>query len=127
MSLSILWSVAPENAMTATELRNTNFVALRESLTERRRDVYRAFMTHGPATTFELSEKCGIGLLSVRPRACELAQLGLLTVIGERLENGKQAAVYAVVDQASWSNWRNQNFPVDGQLVMGLNQGALTT
>lgn len=113
--------------MTATEIRNTNFNALRDSLAERRRDVYRAFADHGPCTTFELSEKCGIGLLSLRPRACELAALGLLCEAGDRIENGKHATVYAVTDRATWLAWREQNFPPDGQLQMGLNQGALTT
>jgi predicted transcriptional regulator len=114
--------------MTPAELRNHNFATLRDSLAERRRDVYRAFCDHGPATTFELSEKCGIGLLSVRPRACELAELGLLCKAGERTENGKKATVYAVTDAETWTEWRDENFPADGQLQMGLNQsGALTT
>lgn len=114
--------------MTPAELRKHNFNSLRDSLAERRRDVYRAFCEHGPATTFELSEKCGIGLLSLRPRACELAQLGLIFESGEKLENGKRATIYACASAAGWTNWRDETFPADGQMQMGLNaSGALTT
>lgn len=114
--------------MTATELRQHNFNTLRDSLAERRRDVYRAFCDHGPATTAELAARTGIGLLSLRPRACELAQLGLIFESGEKLENGKRATIYACASAAGWTTWRDENFPADGQMQMGLNQtGALTT
>ncbi len=114
--------------MTPAELRNLNFAQLRDSLAERRRDVYRAFCDHGPATTFELSEKCGIGILTVRPRSTELAELGLLCKAGERVENGKRVTVYAATDHKTWTEWRDKTFPADGQLQMGLNaNGALTT
>lgn len=114
--------------MTPAELRNHNFATLRDSLAERRRDVYRAFCDHGPATTFELSEKSGIGILTVRPRTCELAEMGLLCKAGERVENGKRVTVYAITDRATWTAWRETIFPADGQMQMGLNRdGALTT
>lgn len=113
--------------MTPAELRNTNFNSLRDSLTERMLDVYRAFKQFGPCSTAQLAEKSGIGLLSLRPRATDLHGLGLLCEAGERIENGKRATIYAVTDHATWRAWRDTNFPADGQLQMGLNAGALTT
>lgn len=113
--------------MTPAELRNTNFQRLRNSLAERMLDVYRAFEQFGPASTAQLAEQSGIGLLSLRPRATELHGLGLLCEAGERIENGKRATIYAVTDRGTWERWREQNFPADGQLQMGLHQGALTT
>lgn len=113
--------------MTATDIRNANFETLRDSLAERRRDVYRAFVQFGPCTTLALADKSGIGLLTLRPRATELLELGLLCVAGEEHIEGKRHGVYAATDRATWLAWREKNFPKDGQLQMGLNQGALTT
>lgn len=38
--------------------------------------VYDALMEHGPCTTRQLAQACGIDLLTVRPRVTELVQLG---------------------------------------------------
>lgn len=113
--------------MTATEIRNTNFEKLRASLAERMQDVYRAFTDHGPCTTAELAERAGISILTLRPRTTDLLQLGLLGIAGEKIEHGKKCGVYAVTDRVTWLKWRETNFPGDGQLQMGLHQGALTS
>lgn len=113
--------------MNPAALRNTNFESLRASLADRCADVYRAFTEHGPCSTAQLAERTGIGLLSLRPRTTDLHDLGLLCAAGERMENGKRATIYAVTDRATWQQWRAENFPADGQLQMGLHQGALTT
>ena len=113
--------------MNPAALRDANFEGLRDTLTERRADVYRAFFAFGPCTTVACAERSGIGLLTLRPRATELEQMGLIecvnTVVIGRTANG----IYRVREREAWEAWRAQLFPVGGQLQMGLNQGALTS
>ena len=114
--------------MTTLEIRDSNFETLRESLGDRMADVYKAFLMHGACTTIDLAEKSGIGLLTLRPRTTDLAGLGLIEQVGEQVLNGKLHGVYAAREREAWLDWRAANFPVDGQLQMGLNnRGALTT
>lgn len=112
--------------MTPEQIRNATFESLRESLADRLRDTYRAFVDHGPGTTFQISERSGMGLLTLRPRATDLLQLGLLDLAGHTVENGKKCGIYYAVTPATWLDWRRQNFPTEAQTQMGLNQGALT-
>lgn len=112
--------------MTATDIRNANFEQLRDSLEERRREVYEAFVCHGPCTTRQLADAARMDILSVRPRASELVDIGLLVITGFDTSRGKREGIYRATDLNEWRAWHAQQFPVGEQIQMGLNQGALT-
>ena len=112
--------------MIATDLRNTNFETLRESLAERRAEIYQAVGQHGPGTTRLLAQRSGIDLLTLRPRVTELEQLGLVACVDRIVIDGIAHGVYAVTAPEDWSAWRDSVYPVEGQLQMGLHSGALT-
>jgi len=106
--------------MTPAEIRNHTFDSLRDSLADRRRDVFRAFATLGAGTTEQLAARSGIGLLTLRPRVTELCAVGLLRCLDYVVEHGKRAGVYeAVTDPAQWAAWREEQFPADAQLQFG--------
>lgn len=112
--------------MNPAELRNHNFETLRASLAARCAEVYAAYVQFGPGTTKQLAERSGMDLLTVRPRTTNLEQLGLLECVDCVLVGGKAHGIYAVRHPQAWLAWRAETFPTDGQLQMGLNQGALT-
>jgi hypothetical protein len=58
------WAMVQDRALDATRLL-----------------VYRAFQLHGASTTRELSRKCGIDLLTLRPRTTELCYAGLVELV----------------------------------------------
>lgn len=106
--------------MSPAEIRNHTFESLRDSLAERRRDVFRAFATLGAGTTEQIAARSGIGLLTLRPRVTELCALGLLRYLDFVVEGGKRSGVYeAVTDPAQWAVWREEQFPADSQLQFG--------
>lgn len=114
--------------MPPAELRNHNFDTLRASLAARCAEVYAAFVQFGPGTTKQLAERSGIDLLTLRPRTTNLKQLGLLECVDCAILSGKAHGIYAVRRPQDWLAWRAEQFPISGQLQMGLNnQGALTT
>lgn len=113
--------------MTATDIRNANFDQLRDTLEEKLREVYEAFACHGPCTTRQLADAARMDILSVRPRATDLLHLGLLAVSGSVVgPSGRKEGRYEATTPEEWQRWRQQNFPTDSQLQMGLNAGALT-
>jgi hypothetical protein len=107
--------------ITAEAIRNATFDSLRESLDARRIEVYRAWQAHGPCTTRELAQKSGIDLLTVRPRTSELLLLGLVTVSGHQ-RGAVGCGIYSVTDPKTWTAWREQNFPVESQMHIGLTE-----
>ena len=68
--------------MHTCDISKLTFDAVKASLTGRRLRVYDGFRIHGPCTTRELSDLIQLSILSVRPRATELLQLGLITCVG---------------------------------------------
>ncbi len=58
-----------------------------------RASVYEALMEHGPCTTRELAQACGIDLLTVRPRITELAQLGFVVCLDGQGHEGVYSAL----------------------------------
>jgi len=100
--------------MKPVDLRNATFAGLRDQLDGQRRDVYFAWVTHGPGTTREVSVKCGIDLLTFRPRTTELCDLGLVELWGSsRASEG----VYQVVKQERWDSWRKDMVNSQLQLI----------
>lgn len=64
--------------MKPIDYRDATWEAIRENVSGLREAVWRAFAEWGPGTTRFISEKSGIDILTLRPRATELYQLGFL-------------------------------------------------
>ena len=100
--------------MKPVDLRNATFAGLRQRLDGQRRDVYTAWVTHGPGTTREIAEKCGIDLLTLRPRTTELCEIGLVELWGStRTSEG----VYQAVKSDRWESWRKDIINSQMQLI----------
>lgn len=110
--------------MTAADIRDLNFDQLRASLEFGLRDVYLAFVQHGPGTTRQLATVSGIDLLTLRPRAHDLCQLGLLRLSGSTKARGVSEGIYEAVPPDAWRAWRTQQLSSTGAQ---LQFGALTT
>jgi hypothetical protein len=89
--------------MNPTEIRNTNWYQLRETLSGRLQAVYTAWITHGPATTRQLAGLSNIDILNVRPRTTDLVSLGLVECIGTVDGQG----VYRARSQEQWQTWHD--------------------
>jgi hypothetical protein len=74
--------------MLPTDIRNDTWRALRDNLSGRRAAVLGALIAHGPCDTAALSGIMGWSVLAVRPRVCELAQLGFVECIGRNPAGG---------------------------------------
>jgi predicted transcriptional regulator len=79
--------------MSPLDYRTATWQDVRGRLVHLRASVYDALMEHGPCTTRELADACGIDLLTVRPRVTELLQLGLVECIGGKGNNGQYRAL----------------------------------
>lgn len=69
--------------MKPIDYRNQTWEDIRGLLSGTRVLVWQAFRQHGPATTRAISELCDIDILTLRPRATELYQLGFLRLHGD--------------------------------------------
>jgi hypothetical protein len=68
--------------MKPIDYRDETFeMLLARGLVSERLAVYRSFQQHGPGTTRQVAGKSGIDILSFRPRATELYQLGFLKLV----------------------------------------------
>ena len=92
--------------MNPSDLRNANFTTLRATLPAKRAAVLAAFAVYGPATTRQAAGEAGIDILTLRPRATELEQMGLLVCVGNQIQDGIAHGVYRVATQPEWENWR---------------------
>jgi predicted ArsR family transcriptional regulator len=82
--------------MQPIDYRNETWEDVQKRVEGLRRQVYHALQKHGPCTTRQLAEKCGIDLLTVRPRVTELYQLGLAQLANP--EPGGGEGVYQAVN-----------------------------
>ncbi len=99
--------------MKPVDLRNATFAGLRQQLDGLRKDVYTAWGKFGPGTTREVAEKCGIDLLTFRPRTTELCEIGLVELWGATRSS---EGVYRVVKEDRWDAWRSD--VVNSQLLL---------
>ena len=67
--------------MKPIDYRNETWEGLQERLAGLRLTAWQAWQRYGPGTTREVSARCGMDLLTFRPRTTELYQLGLLAVV----------------------------------------------
>jgi hypothetical protein len=106
--------------MKPIDYRNETWESIRGRLAGLRQDVYAAFELYGPCTTRELAERSDIDILTLRPRATELYQLGFLEVIpvDDPADHTGREAIYAAVPvekaRVTFEWLRNQ--PVQSEL-----------
>jgi hypothetical protein len=58
-------------------------------------EVYTAFVHYGPGTTWQVSQKAGMSILTFRPRTTELLQMGFVEVM-DGTENSREATYIAI-------------------------------
>lgn len=81
------------NNLTTIDIRNITFADLQTSLGKLRLQVWAALTHTGPVTTRALAERTGMSLWNVRPRVCELVQLGLVELTGKQGHEGVYRAL----------------------------------
>jgi predicted ArsR family transcriptional regulator len=86
--------------MNTTDPRDLTWNELRDELSGHRSRIWEWLRTFGPATTSQIAERMDITLFSVRPRVCELAQLGFVECIDRDGREGVYQAVTLAARQA---------------------------
>jgi len=89
--------------MKPIDLRNANFINVRQGLTQALQDVFAAWELFGPGTTREVAEKSGIDLLTFRPRTTDLFHIGMVELCGSARST---EGVYQAVTAERWESWR---------------------
>lgn len=99
--------------MKAIDCRNETFEGLRESLGDLRRRALDGWRAYGPGTTREVSLKCGMDLLTFRPRSTELLEAGLLEICGRvKSRPGRNCeGIYQATSAEGWGEWHARMFP----------------
>jgi hypothetical protein len=74
--------------LTPEDIRDMNWEQMQEHVGGLRASALAAFREHGPGTTRQVAARAGWELLSLRPRATELLQLGFLELVGRENHEG---------------------------------------
>jgi hypothetical protein len=82
--------------MKPVDFRNENWEQIEGRLTGMRETVWCALTLHGPCTTLELAARAKLNPFSVRPRVCELCQLGFARLAAAQPDPAE--GVYEAVD-----------------------------
>lgn len=69
--------------MKPVDCRNETWKDVMLRLNSTRARAYEVARMFGPGTTEQMARAAGMSLLTLRPRICELAQLGLVEMVGE--------------------------------------------
>jgi predicted transcriptional regulator len=85
--------------MKPINLSQSKFEDLQPLLSGLRKTVLKAFVDHGPATTREISRLSGLDILTVRPRATELYQIGAIELLD-------YCGLEGVYRARTYSEWR---------------------
>ena len=80
--------------MKPVDCRNETWKDVMLRLNSTRNSAYVTVRMFGPGTTEKIATSAGISLLSLRPRICELVQMGLVEMVGH--VRGREG-VYQVV------------------------------
>ena len=94
--------------MKATDIRDMTFDEIRDELDGPRQRVWEWLFSHGPATTSAIAEATGIGLLTVRPRVCELVAMGFAECTGRERREGVYRAITVAEAQVRWAEKRTE-------------------
>ncbi len=113
--------------MSPIDFRNATFASLRARVSRQRRQVYEAWLRHGPCTTSELSQRSGLHILSLRPRTTELVQLGFVCLARHQPRAGE--GVYRARTDAEVMGWlrAKQRAAAAGGVQTELPLSAFTT
>lgn len=76
-----------------TEIRDEVFAEQLPSLRIVQAVVLVHLQNHGPCTTRQLAERSKVSIFTVRPRVCELVDLGMAELVGREGREGVYAAV----------------------------------
>lgn len=80
--------------MKPIDYRDATWGDIQAALVGLRKDVYDAFVAHGPATTEQLALMTGMSILTLRPRSTELFQMGLIELMPDsKARGGRYRAV----------------------------------
>lgn len=79
--------------MNSTDPRNLTWQEIQGTLHGGREIIHSWLLRNGPRTTTQISEACGIGLLTVRPRVSELVGWGFAECVGR----GKREGIYRAI------------------------------
>jgi hypothetical protein len=109
--------------MKPIDFRNATFAGLQEEISAMRQSVWDAWIRFGPGTTRQVSQQCGIDILSFRPRSTELFQLGVLELVehpGHLVNVDAHEGVYRARSVSEWEAWFNahRDREVSGQIQM---------
>jgi DNA-binding transcriptional ArsR family regulator len=100
--------------MNATRSRDETYESVRAALPALRARVLDALEILGRATGYELAERTGLGILTVRPRLTELSQAGLVVACG-RVRRGRiSETIWRVASKQEWLQWKSN----EGQLQL---------
>jgi len=100
--------------MNATRSRDETYDGVRAALPSLRARVLDALEAAGRATGYEIAERTGLGILTVRPRLTELSQAGLVVACG-RVRRGRiSETVWRVASKEEWMKWNR----TEGQLQL---------
>lgn len=69
--------------MKPVDCRNETWKDVTARLNDARDRAYRVVQVFGPGTTKTLAEAAGCSLWTLRPRVCELMQMGLVEMVGD--------------------------------------------
>lgn len=87
--------------MKPIDLRNATWLSLQADLQDLLREVYQAWLEHGPGTTRAVASRSRRDILSLRPRTTDLYHLGLIELTGSEGREG----IYRARSQSDWENW----------------------
>lgn len=104
--------------MEPVDFRNATWDSIQDRLQGLRLDSYRAWQTFGPGTTRDVSGRCGIDLLTFRPRTTELFQLGLLRLVNGESRGGEGIYQWVPVAVARAEFEKKQAEARDAQLPL---------
>jgi len=91
------------NIMKTTDPRDMTWEEIRGGLAGSRERVWRWLLAHGPATTSGISlGMLDLSILTIRPRVCELCQMGLAEITGREGREGIYRALPLAEAEARW-------------------------
>ncbi len=84
--------------MKPVDFRTITWQEIQDSLQGMRLATLRAFQLFGPCTTREAARRSGMDILTLRPRATELCQLGMIVLADEDSAEGHEGIYRALTD-----------------------------
>lgn len=96
------------------------FKDLQRQLVHLRLSVWEALQEHGPCTTRELANACGIDILTVRPRMTELLQCGFVVEVCDPAKKQHEGIYKALTLPEAEDAFNERQRHATEQLALGL-------